>query len=158
MRLTRILIATMLVIALLPFSGCVRAAKDTTGFAQEQSLNVNAPFEQTWQAVKTVLREQDLELYTRDKRGVFVAYTPMKRSLVTPKRTQYTIELSELSSSETSVFIETVNQVYGVTLLTYPGWHDRPAKNTEGAQNILSAIQAKISGEAPAAAPAPANS
>lgn len=147
MRFSKAVLATLLIVQLSVVLGCARAARDTTGFAQEQSLTVNAPLEQTWQAVKTVLREQGLELYTRDKRGAFVAYTPMKRTLlVQPHRTQYTIELTPVSSAETTVYIEAVKQVYGVTLLTYPGWHDRPAKDPEATQTILSAVQAAISG------------
>lgn len=147
MRFSKFVLATLLIVQMSFVLGCARAARDTTGFAQEQSLSVNAPFEQTWQAVKTVLREQGLELYTRDKRGVFVAYTPMKRTLfIQPHRTQFTIEITEVSSSESTVYVEAVNQVYGVTLLTYPGWHDRPAKDPAGAQTILSAVQAEISG------------
>ncbi|MBI2435142.1 MAG: hypothetical protein HYV26_19975 [Candidatus Hydrogenedentes bacterium] len=159
MRLPKTLLAGLVILSLLPLGGCARAARDTTGFSQEQNITVSAPFEQTWQTVKAVLREKGLELYTRDKRGVFVAYTPMKRRLFQPKRVKYTIELAEVSSNETGVYVEMVNQVYGVTLLTYPGWHDRPAADTTGASEILSAVQARISGGTPESVPAaPASS
>jgi hypothetical protein len=126
--------------------GCARAARDTTGFAQAGSASVAAPHEQTWQVVKTVLREQEYEIYTRDKRGTFVAYTPMKRRFFQPHRVKYTIQLTEASSNETHVDIETMNQVYGVTLLTYPGWHDRQTGDSSGADRILQAVQSKIAG------------
>jgi len=145
MRLSKLLVVCLFLLSLSMLGGCARAAKDTSSFAQEQALTVNAPFEQTWQTVKTVLREQGYELYTRDKRGVFVAYTPMKRSLFVPKRTQHTIELAETTSTETSIHIETINQVYGVTLLTNPDWHDRPAKNADAAAAILAAVQTRLS-------------
>ena len=146
MRLPKYLLSVLLVLSLAMVVGCARAARDTTGFALEDSITVSASFEDTWQAVKTVLREQGYELYTRDKRGVFVAYTPMKRRLLQPKRTQYTIELTEMTSTQTSVHIETVHQTYGVTLLTDPNWHDRPAKDPEAASAILSAVQARLTG------------
>lgn len=144
-------VAALCVLAL---GGCARAARDTTGFSIARSISVQAPFEETWQATKSVLREQDYDLYTRDKRGAFVAYTQMKRSLMifTPHRTKYTIELEAVSGNETAVHIETVKQVYGVTLLTYPDWHDRKAEDDSEAQAILAAIQAKLgAGEALAA-------
>jgi hypothetical protein len=148
MRLRTFIWPCLLVLSLSVLAGCARAARDTTGFADEQSITVNAPFEDTWQTVKTVLREQGYELYTRDKRGVFVAYTPMKRRLIQPQRTQYTITLADVTSTQTTVHVETIAQIYGVTLLTYPDWHDRPVRNTEGAAAILSAVQTRLSGGA----------
>jgi hypothetical protein len=38
-----------------------------------------------------------------------------------------------------------------VTLLTYPGWHDRKTEDHAAAQNILKAIEAKAGGAAKAA-------
>jgi hypothetical protein len=137
-----------LLVTLVVGIGCARTHEDTTGYAIESSAVVAGPIEDVWQATKTVLREQEYEIYTRDKRGTFVAYTPMKRKLrvFTPKRLQYTIELEEESSNETRVRVETVGQVYGVTLLTYPDWHQRPAEDDGDAQAILAAVQAKIAG------------
>ena len=135
-------------------TGCARAARDTTGFTLEHTTKVNAPFEETWQTVKTVLRENEFDIYTRDKRGSFIAYTdPQRKSLrfFLPKRTQYTIEVAAVSADETAIYIETVNQVYGVTLLTYPGWHDRETEDDSQALVILQAVEARLaSPEAPA--------
>jgi hypothetical protein len=140
-------------------TGCARAARDTTGFAIEKNITVAAPFEQTWQTVKAVLREKKLEIYTRDKRGTFVAFTDMHRGFgfLQPSRTKYSIELGEVSANETAIYIGAVKQVYGVTMLTYPDWHDRKLKNDAGAQELLTAIQDRIAkpAEAPAAASAP---
>jgi len=137
----------LLVPALLPIVGCAHAARDTAGFQMVDSETFEAPFMDTWQATKGVLREMDLHLYTRDKRGVFVAYTPMKRKLklFTPKRTKYTITVEELPGSSTRVNIETVDQVYGVTPLTYPDWHDRKTADNKDALAILEALRAKLS-------------
>ncbi|MBI4557377.1 MAG: hypothetical protein HY706_07335 [Candidatus Hydrogenedentes bacterium] len=133
--------------------GCARAARDTTGFALNDFATVNAPLMDTWQAAKAVLREKELDLYTRDKRGVLVAYSPMKRRFFMPERIQYTITLEELSADSTRVNLETLKQVYGVTLLTYPGWHDRKAADNQEALAILEAIQAKLSSAATPEAP-----
>lgn len=138
--------------------GCARAARDTSGFAMANTATVPAGFDATWQAVKQVLREADYTLYTRDKRGTFVAYTKENRRLLQPQRVKYTINLTVLSESETQVDIEAVKQVYGVTLLTYPDWHDRKLSEDAGVQQILDQLQAKISApvEAPVAEAAPA--
>ena len=126
-------------------SGCARAARDTSGFALREEAVVNAPFEDTWQTVKKVLNDQGYEIYTRDKRGAFVAYTPMKRTLwIHPRRTKFTIELAQTSPEQTAIGIESVRQVYGVTLLTHPNWHDRAQRDPKACQAILEAIQSTI--------------
>lgn len=142
-----------LLAVLLAMVGCARAARDTTGFAMTDSVTVNAGFEDTWQAVKEVLREQKLNIYTRDKRGAFVAYSDTYRTLYifTPHRTQLTISVESLSSESSKVSIETIDQVYGVTLLTYPNWHDRQTKDNKTALAILEALKARL--EAQSAAP-----
>ncbi len=111
-----------------------------------------------WQITKEVLRQNGFSnepksgtIYTRDKRGVFVAFSRMKRDLfLVPHRTKYTIALETISDSSTKVTIEAVNQVYGVTLLTYPDWHDRKNTDHSVAQNLLNAIQ-KQAGSGPSA-------
>jgi len=127
--------------------GCARAAKDTTGFTMEDSITVAKPLDETWQDTKAVLRELQLDIYTRDKRGEFVAFTPMKRQLYvgTPHRTKLTITLKQATANSTTVNIETVAQVYGVTLLTYPDWHDRKAANNNEAVAIIEQLKAKSS-------------
>jgi len=137
--------AMVLLFAAVALAGCVRAARDTQGFPITDTASLNAPFEATWQAAKAVLRERELDLYTRDKRGVFVAYSPMKRHrFLVSKRVQYTLTLRSVSDDETQITIETVRQVYGVTLLTYPGWHDRKTTDHEEALALLDAIKAKV--------------
>ncbi|MCK5861397.1 MAG: hypothetical protein KAH38_02865 [Candidatus Hydrogenedentes bacterium] len=128
-------------------SGCARAARDTSSFALRDETVVNASFDETWHAVKQVLREQEYEIYTRDKRGVFIAYTPMKRVLwVQPRRTKFTIELARIASEETAIGIESVRQVYGVTLLTHPNWHDREQRDPQASRIIIEAVQSIIAG------------
>jgi len=149
------LLAGLLLLSVLPLAGCARTARDTQGFAVSDTAVVDAPFQEAWQTAKTVLRERDYDIYTRDKRGVYVAFSKMKRSrLLIPKRVKYTVALVPVSDSTTEVTVESIRQVFGVTLLTYPGWHDRPATDDSETQAILEAIQAKVAGGPDAAAPA----
>lgn len=134
-----------LLLALITLGGCVRAAKDTTGFSIVDKATVKAPLMETWQAAKEVLRQKKLDLYTRDKRGVLVAYTHMRRHLLVPNRVQYTLTMHEMSGTSTDITIETVRQVYGVTLLTYPGWHDRKTTDNSQALAILKAVKTRLS-------------
>lgn len=135
------------IVFLATLMGCARSARTTEGFSMVDSAVYQAPFVETWQAVKAVLRESDLDIYTRDKRGTFVAYTPMKRYLrvLTPERTKYTITVEQVTADSTRVSIETIEQVYGVTLLTHPDWHDRKTADNRKPLAILEAITAKLS-------------
>jgi len=126
--------------------GCVRAAKDTTGFAVEKRDTVAAGYEDTWHAAKRVLLEQGYELYTRDKRGIFVAYTTMNRRLLQPKRVKYTVELGMVNEAQTDIVVESVRQSYGVTLTTDPDWHDRPTEDDGSVDAILAAVKARATG------------
>ncbi len=133
-------------VVLVAGAGCARAARDTTGFALNDSALVEASFEETWQTTKAVLREMDLEIYTRDKRGRFVAFSDMtRRTLLVPHRVKYTIVLEEESPETTKVMIESMKQVYGVTLLTYPDWHDRKTEDNSVALEILERLKAQTS-------------
>ena len=157
-RFYRVIVA-VLMLAALASTGCARASRDTTGFAVHKDLTVNAPFDQTWQTVKSVLRDQGYNIYTRDKRGSFVAYTDTHRFLlVQPRRIKYSVEVKPVDAGQTSVSIDAVRQVYGVTLLTYPDWHDRKLADESAATALVDAVQAKIAGGGaakPAEAPAP---
>lgn len=150
MQFRKYLIFACLGLAMLGLGGCARAARDTTGFALENTITVDASFKDAWQMVKGVLREQQLDIYTRDKRGTFVAFSKPRKFLGFEQqhRVKYTIELAPISEDETRVYIETVRQVYGVTLLTYPDWHDRKTKDNKGAMKILQALEAKAAARA----------
>lgn len=142
----KFLYSSVLVAFVLSVCGCAHAPRDTTGFALNSEVVVQASFNDTWQAVKDILREKELDIYTRDKRGRFVAYTPQKRHYLQPKRYQYTFDLEAISDKETRVALDTRKQSYGVTLLTYPGWHDRKTTEAPDAQPLLDAIQARLGG------------
>lgn len=148
--MTRHSILTTIILALLAagvLAGCARAARDTAGFAMTDSATMEAGFMETWEAMRTELREMGFDLYTRDKRGLFVAYTDERRDFfVVPRRTQHTFVLEE-EPAGTRVTAETIGQVYGVTLLTYPGWHDRPATDNEAVLEAMERVQARLGGE-----------
>lgn len=144
MRCSKLLSYSLLLI-LLAYGGCARAARDTSGFAMVDSIVADALQEQVWQAARDVLREMNFDIYTRDKRGVFVAYSEVKRHRLVPHRTKYTLTLEPLTSVVTRrVTIETVDQVHGVTLLTYPGWHDRKTTDNSRAIQVLEALRARL--------------
>jgi hypothetical protein len=128
------------------FLGCARAARDTTGFAVNESAVVEAPFDETWQAAKSVLREMELNIYTRDKRGKFVAFSDMERQLIlfTPEREQLTVSLDPVTAESTAVDVEVLRQVYGVTLLTYPDWHARKTNDAALASTFLESLQTRL--------------
>jgi len=142
LRLTLRYTVAVAVVFVLP--ACVHAARDTTGFSVEDKITVAASFEQTWQAVKAALREQRLDLHTRDKNGYFVAYTSTKRQWLQPRRIKYTVQLTPVSKEQTLVRVEAVRQVYGSTLLTEPDWHERKLEDPSVVASLLQAIQAKI--------------
>ena len=162
MAIDRRVFLVLLIPLALPLAGCASGARDTAGFAVSQTASVNTPFEQAWQTVKAVLREHEkpghFEVYTRDKRGVFVAFEDTGRQLfLVPSRVQYTVTIEPAGDNASQVTVETIRQVYGVTLLTYPGWHDRPMKDPAKAQGLLGEIQARTAGGSPeAGAQAPA--
>ena len=152
MRMPKWLFLILLVVVTVGLGACISPPKNTEGFAVSDSVTINAPFDRCWQDSKTVLREGGYDLFTRDKRGIFVAYTKMKRDLlVAPKRVQFTIAVEPVSETSTKVTIEALKQAYGVTLLTYPGWRDRKTTDLTEAQTLLKAIEAKATGVAPEA-------
>ena len=147
MKTPRWLFPAVSVLALIALVGCARGARDTRTFAITDNCTVKTPFNDAWQMVKAVLREQGYDIDTRDKRGVFVVFTGAKHKHVLGlHRTKYTISLQSVSDSSTQIIIESIRQVYGSTLLTYPGWHDRKTEEHAEAQAILKAVEAKVPG------------
>ena len=147
MRSRTLLCLGLLLVVAVVLGGCARTARDTTGFAITDSVTVDLPKTEAWQVTKAVLREKGFDLYTRDRRGVFVAFSKMRRRFfVAPYRTKYTVALESTSADATSITVETVKQVYGVTLLTYPAWHERKTTDHTHALALLDAIEAKASG------------
>lgn len=137
----------MVLLSVILISGCARTLKDTSGFAEEKVFTVKAPFDKTWQATKETLRELKLEIYTRDKRGVFVAYDQPKREWMQLRRVKYEIQLGSVNSEETRVLVSAIKQIYGVTLLTSPDWHDRKIKGKTKSDDIIAKIVEKTGGK-----------
>lgn len=133
-----------LLLALVAVAGCARAARDTTGFSVTDTAVINAPLEPAWQATKAVLREMEMDIYTRDKRGAFVAYSGVRRRMLVPHRIRYQISLEQESDAATRLTIETTRQVYGVTLLTYPDWHDRKTTDNSEALQVIESVKARL--------------
>lgn len=132
----------------LPFViGCATSAPDSSQFARIDEFVVDAPYADAWQSCKEVLQAREFLIYTRDTQGIFVAYIDQERRLLTPYRTQMTINLTELTPDSTRITIETLDQAYGVTLLTYPNWHARPTTENEEADAVISGIHAYLAGE-----------
>jgi len=138
--------AFIVLLSVILLSGCAKTLKDTSGFAEEKVITVKAPFDKTWQATKEALRELKLEIYTRDKRGVFVAYDQPKREWMQLKRVKYEIQLGSVNSEETRIFISAIKQIYGVTLLTNPDWHDRKMTGKSKSDEIINKIIEKSGG------------
>ena len=107
------------------------------------SITLEARFAGAWLQTRDTLLAQKYEIYTRDKRGLFVAYTKVKRRLLFfPHRMKLTITLEALSADETRVSVETIFQRYRVTPLTYPDWRDDPrVVEEEIAGALLEAIR-----------------
>ncbi len=133
-------------LGVLLMAGCSSAPPVDEALGAVDSRVVQVPMEETWQAVKGVLRGEDYLIYTRDKRGFFVAYTNMKRSRLTPRRQQITVTLQAQTRASTEVTVEMVQQTYGVSLLTYPGWHDLKTGDHSTGELILAAIEERLSG------------
>lgn len=153
MRSARLIPMLLAAVLLLSAGGCARAARDTTGFALHNEVTVGQPFEATWQAVKAVLREQEYDIHTRDKRGTFVAFGKESRGWrINKHREQHVITIEPVGDEASLVKIDSVRQVYGATVLTYPGWHDRALTNANDATTLLAAIEAKANAQTGAAA------
>ncbi len=123
--------------------GCATAKKDTTGFAIQHEVVLDQSYPDAWQHVKRTLLAEEFEVYARDKRGTFVAYTggkPFLGALNTPRK-RFTVDLESLSSAQTKVTVEVIKQVYGVSLTTYPDWHDRKTTDDESALSLIAALQ-----------------
>lgn len=127
-------------------SGCATKSDRAEHELYVDSMTVPLDFESTWELTRDILLEHDVEIYTRDKRGLFIVYTSMHRSkLLVPRRTKLTITLEEDGSESTTIAVETISQHYGVSLLTYPGWRDQDSSNP-GPESvaILESIKSRI--------------
>ena len=144
-RRLRVPMLTLMVSSLL--SGCATRSDTTAEGAFVDTMIAPVSFDEAWKLTRDVLLEKDVEIHTRDKRGLFVVYTGMyRRKLVVPHRTKLTITLTSESDTLTRIAVETVHQKYSVSLLTHPEWLDQTAVSSDstGAE-ILESIKSIIS-------------
>jgi hypothetical protein len=134
-------------IALLAVSGC-QSTPTPSEAPPHVFATVDSQFEQAWESTRDVMLQRGLQIYVRDKRGMFVAYTPTKRNLLFfPNRTKLTVTLETVSPGSIKIAVETIRQHYRVTLLTYPDWRDVPGEADEAAAKaLLDAILAHSAG------------
>lgn len=139
-------LGALLSAVILGVSGCATGAQTPPEQPFVDTMTVPLDFDAAWLLTRDVLLDQDVEIYTRDKRGLFVAYTKTKRkSLIVPWRTKLTISLHEETAESTKIAIETVRQRYTVTPLTYPTWRDKDFVEGESAgTEVLEAIKSRI--------------
>lgn len=137
--------ALLLSALILGASGCASSAPKQQDEIFVDTMTVPMDFESTWQLTRDTLLDKDIEIYTRDKRGLFVAYGNTRRSLLIPWRTKFTITIQEESAESTKIAIEAVEQRYTVTLLTYPDWRDRDFRDKKGhGAALLESIKSRI--------------
>ena len=129
------------------FIGCATNSPQVQPLSATDSRIVQAPFEAAWQATKAALRQQDYILFTRDKRGFFEAYTEERRKLIFPRRSRLSVTLVAVSSTTTRITVETLEQKYQVSLLTYPGWHEGKDADSARGLALLDAVEAHIAGD-----------
>lgn len=139
-----ILVATIMLTAMV--SGCTTGKPQQPDEVYVESMTVPLDFASAWQLTRDVLLEEEVEIYTRDKRGLFVVFTETeRRNLITPWRTKLTITLREATPDTTEIAIESVAQRYSVSALTYPGWRDRSYTEKESPGTaLLETIKSRI--------------
>ena len=139
--------AILTVTAVLASSGCATTSDSQAEATFVESLVAPVPFDKAWLVTRDVLLESNVDIHTRDKRGMFVAYTDMyHRKVVVPHRTKITITLTSITEESTKISVESVHQKYGVTLLTHPEWRDESAIIEDSVSTeILKSIKSRIS-------------
>ena len=135
-------------VCLLAAGGCQTTPKEAPPPPPNVSAVVEEDFETVWTKTRDELLQQELYVYTRDTRGLFVVFTDMRRVfLISPRRTKMTFSHEPVNAQSTRITVETIKQHYRVTLLTYPDWRDvLEGTDPEQGQQLLDAIVAHING------------
>lgn len=129
--------------ALFTVFGCAHQPTLQVDYAYTESVVVDVAFEPAWQAAKTALVDLDYSIYTRDKRGLFVAHGKRGRKWAIPRRTQMTVTVESVTAQKTRVTVEALRQRYRVTPLTYPDWREiAPVDEELQTKELLEAIDA----------------
>ena len=128
--------------------GCARVQGRAGRVGEDAIPPVSAKVEGEFKLVRTVvrdvLRDSPVEIYTRDKRGIFVVFADMGRAFITPRRLRLVISLRSLSENQTSVTVETFPEAYTVQLLTRPAWRPAAFGDNALAKEILDSLQRRI--------------
>jgi len=143
------LCAYSLLMVVLAFGGCKSTPKPVpipVNIASNIEATVAVSSVEAWAMTRDALVEQGYEIYTRDKSGLFIAYTKEKRNLLlVPHRTQFTIVIEEVTGETSRVAIESVRQRYKISFLSYPGWVSDVEKLPEDTgQSIIDALNSKV--------------
>ena len=104
------------------------------------SADIEGEFKLVRDVVRDVLRESPVEVYTRDKRGMFVVFADMRRAFLTPRRLRLVIGLEPVSESQTRVTVQTFAEVYTVQLLTYPAWRPGAFGDNSLAEAVVNSV------------------
>jgi hypothetical protein len=131
----------------LVLNGCASTPEKKADGAFVDTMIVPVEYSEAWRVTRDVLLDQDVEIYTRDKRGLFVVYAnPYRKKYIFPHRTKLTVTLTSESESSTRIAVETVHQKYSVSLLTHPSWSDQSAVSLDNAGiEVLESIKSIIS-------------
>lgn len=133
-------------------AGCASAPPPPPPEVAVDSVVLEREFDAVWQATKTALIEQDYEIYTRDLRGMFVAYTKKTGTFSIPNRARITVVLERVTTNSTKVSVEAVQERYRMPLLKYPGWKEQPKVDlTQRRQEVLETIESTVNAAPPAA-------
>ncbi len=133
---------------LLAADGCARVRRQRVDEPESPtapvSADVEGAFKLVWAAVRDVLRDSPVEIYTRDKRGVFEVFEDKGRAFLTPRRLRLVITLRPVSQTRTHITVETFPEAYTVQLLTSPAWRPADFGDNSLAKDILNSIQERI--------------
>ena len=127
----------------LALSGCKSTPeKVLVNNASNLETILPVPFEEAWIMTRDAVIGQKYKIYTRDKRGMIIAHSKERRNMLfVPHRIQFTIVIEEVTGETSRVAIESVQQRYKISFLSYPGWiSDVEKAPSDTGQGILDAL------------------
>jgi len=129
-------------------TGCARVDKPP-GAAGEHAIppvsaDIEAGFTLVRDLVRDVLRDSPVEIYTRDKRGMYVVFASVRRAFLIPRRLRLVITIRPLAENRSRVTVETFAEAYTVQLLTRPAWRPAAFGDNALANEILDSLQKRI--------------
>ena len=138
--------------AIVAAAGCASTPPPAPPEVPTESAVLPYEFDSVWQATRDTLKGQNYEIYTRDKRGMFVAHTPRKGTFSIPNRARITVILERVTAGSTRVTVEAVRERYRMPLFRNPGWKEQPEVDlTDRRQAVLEGIAATMEAQAPPA-------